>query len=593
MFLATTGAEAFWDVTKPLLFLGEWCKQQSKKDVWEKLNITVLDSSSICASSLQSYYYSIEKYEKLLPTLGCWFNKIHHVNYSMNYWRIIFGPFLLWYIQSMHHRLTYLKLAYSIYPDLETIGLSKASFLTPCDTGEFYALTSDSDSWNLQLFTQILLESGLCAKLLYRKYDWKNELEQRKKRITRSQYKLVTRTKLKLMQFFINVFPYRKILLNDNAAIGNKHRLKLFFLSKFKILPLITSIGNDMENLYQNISLDHDLRTQIKSLSVDDEFSQLILKTLVINTPLNFIEKYYSYAKFSNKIYPYKPKVVISVDWAGNDFIKFWGAKIAEKGTKVIGLQHGGGYGMVKFCSLEYLERDNTHHFISWGWKEDDTILPLPSLSSASLFERYQPKLKKESQTIIFWPVSEPISRYLVFYGSYVNDNYNSYFEWQQRFSIALSPKIRHQLLLRLRPNSKYFQLTKTYLPEINIFRPTTRDSFFEQLCEAKIVVSDNLHTTVLYALYCNIPTILFCCNDFWAVRPQAEVFIQLLREAKIYHDTPESAALFLNEIEKDINVWWSSKQVQLARNNFLQYFAKTDQNWCKTWANTLLKALD
>ena len=42
VFLATTALEEFWDTTKPIVFLGDWCLQYSRRNVWEPLNGEIL-----------------------------------------------------------------------------------------------------------------------------------------------------------------------------------------------------------------------------------------------------------------------------------------------------------------------------------------------------------------------------------------------------------------------------------------------------------------------------------------------------------------------------------------------------------------------
>src|SRR5579871_561233 len=161
-FLATTALEEFWDTSQPMLFLGEWCKRYDTMSSlnypwWENLEAEVLQSDSLKdVSSYEVYAYTVKVYESLIPDIANWLNKIHGTKYSLRYWQIVVGPFLLWYIQVVNHRHTYLKVAHSIYPDLTTIGLYPSSYITPINTREFSLFASESDAWNLQLCTQLL-----------------------------------------------------------------------------------------------------------------------------------------------------------------------------------------------------------------------------------------------------------------------------------------------------------------------------------------------------------------------------------------------------------------------------------------------------
>jgi hypothetical protein len=63
------------------------------------------------------------------------------------------GTSLFTHIQVVYDRYHRLKKAYSLYPELKTIGLAETSFITPLNTGEYYEQSILSDLFNLQLMT--------------------------------------------------------------------------------------------------------------------------------------------------------------------------------------------------------------------------------------------------------------------------------------------------------------------------------------------------------------------------------------------------------------------------------------------------------
>ena len=94
VFLALTALEEFWDTSRPLLFLGEWCRAPQKKHVLEGLDATVLQSEELSyADSYEAYQHATTVYEKLLPKLATWLNQFHGTQHSLNYWRLLIGPF--------------------------------------------------------------------------------------------------------------------------------------------------------------------------------------------------------------------------------------------------------------------------------------------------------------------------------------------------------------------------------------------------------------------------------------------------------------------------------------------------------------------
>ena len=57
-----------------------------------------------------------------------------------------------------------------------------------------------------------------------------------------------------------------------------------------------------------------------------------------------------------------------------------------------------------------------------------------------------------------------------------------------------------------------------------------------------------------------------------------------------IFHKTPESAAKKVNEVFGNPQKWWELTEVQDARENFCQRFARTSKNWADEWKEELQK---
>ena len=94
-FLATTALEDFWDTSKPILFLGEWCvlyeREKYLEDIdWRILNSPFQDANVTKAAS----FYVDDLYEHILAELANKLNVIHEKRYSLRYWRILIGPWL-------------------------------------------------------------------------------------------------------------------------------------------------------------------------------------------------------------------------------------------------------------------------------------------------------------------------------------------------------------------------------------------------------------------------------------------------------------------------------------------------------------------
>ena len=111
-FLITTADERTWKKEEEIIFLGEWCKLYSRKRIWSKLDFKTLpyhwDNRS---KYYKDYKYLSDIYERYLKTLSKSLNKIHGYNYSIRYWRIVIGPRLRFFIDTVFDRYCSIKSA--------------------------------------------------------------------------------------------------------------------------------------------------------------------------------------------------------------------------------------------------------------------------------------------------------------------------------------------------------------------------------------------------------------------------------------------------------------------------------------------------
>jgi putative transferase (TIGR04331 family) len=82
-FLVTTSNEDTWPKeNQPILFLGEWCRLYSRREVWESLDAFVLPYHWDDREKLKNdYNYLIGLHEELLRELTVELNNIHQTNH--------------------------------------------------------------------------------------------------------------------------------------------------------------------------------------------------------------------------------------------------------------------------------------------------------------------------------------------------------------------------------------------------------------------------------------------------------------------------------------------------------------------------------
>jgi putative transferase (TIGR04331 family) len=127
----------------------------------------------------------------------------------------------------------------------------------------------------------------------------------------------------------------------------------------------------------------------------------------------------------------------------------------------------------------------------------------------------------------------------------------------------------------------------KKLFPEMKI---VVKGVLTDLMKKARITVVDYPGTSFLEALVINVPTVLYWDHDIFLMRPEAEPYFQLLRDAGILYKDPISAAKKVNEIFDNPMEWWCSNTVQKARKVFCDRFAYARKDWLDIWAKELRK---
>lgn len=592
IFLALTSLEEFWDISCPILFLGEWCKDYKKKELWRNIHAIELASEKINhIDSYEAYQHAATCYENLFPKIARWLNDLHDTTHSQKYWRLLVGPFLFWYIQVVYERFLRLKAAHEQYPDLETYGLSHDAFLTPIHTNEFTCLSGYNDKWNLQIFTQ-LLELAYKKPILYKTVTWEHELNQREIAARHAPYKLRTKFLLSIFRFLNKCKQLQMVGVID--GFSHTDLINIMFSSKFRIVPVLPTMAINRGQALARSTISRDLvnmklRNQLLTIVADDELSRLVINTLPVNMPVNFVEGYHHEVLASRKYFPYRSKVIMLESCASYDQYKFWIGEQLEKGSRLVGYQHGGCYGMQKASSAEFLERHTSDFFISWGWNSGENVKDAPALVAQKKIAKYFRHEKRTELNEILWITTFYNTKYQIS----IHDWWikaKPYFHYQKRFFSVLPSNILSHICMRIDPSNTNIEEIRENFPELNIYLPNDRNSFFPHLDRAKIAVIDNVSTPFLYVLAFNIPAILFWDKNYWVFRDEAKPYLDALEQVGIYYHSPEEAAAMLNKIADDPYPWWFSKPVQLARKQFCDQFIKTSENYLQEWRDILLQ---
>ena len=112
-----------------MLFLGEWCKLYERKDAWSKYNHEVVPYHWNDRKKLFKDYKYIEQVnETVLAQLSDVLNDLNGVNYSLRFWRILLGPWLLLFTNILYDRWFMVKKAIELSKKLKVITLNENLF---------------------------------------------------------------------------------------------------------------------------------------------------------------------------------------------------------------------------------------------------------------------------------------------------------------------------------------------------------------------------------------------------------------------------------------------------------------------------------
>ena len=153
MLLVTTALQDTWDEKKKIYFLGEWCIRNSENFDLKKKNYQILSYHWDDREKYKrDYLYLQDLYEEYLNNVSQSLNKIHNLNKSVKYWRIIIGPWLKYFIDTIFDRYETVKKIDSCDEIQETIIYNyKVEDLVTYDFMDFYNQFRN-DTWNHIIF---------------------------------------------------------------------------------------------------------------------------------------------------------------------------------------------------------------------------------------------------------------------------------------------------------------------------------------------------------------------------------------------------------------------------------------------------------
>lgn len=574
-YLITTADEHTWKFGRPVIFLGEWCRVFNRKHVWQDMDAIIHPPYGLGVAKKDADYAEARTLEVRLFSVLCnMLNQHHGVQHNERFWQIVLGHWLRRYVDVMLNRIKTLE---------QCLQVNEISGYTAYANNQYHLATLDShsaiwafndDRWNNELNARILDLLGIknipveliggCSLSGFR-FEVLSTNPTLKNQIVKCGFKLISKLA-------------RLLVRNNDALIVNS------YLPKKEEIKLQLALGQcpqlrDSSKFDISDKPDRQLREELarRNISKSENNLEYVIKVMMFELlPVCYLEGFLSLNKLvKQKPWPQSPRFIFtSNNFDTDEVFKLWTATKVELGHKYFVGQHGNNYGTHRYM-YPAIEEATADKFLTWGWT-DGLAQHMPAFIFKTIGKKagnYNPGgglLLIElhlSQRITTWDGTAEFA---------------DYFHDQQNFVRKLAFMPRRNLTIRLHEAYRYLSWNEEarwqkFDSESKI--NTGNTSIIKLISQSRLVVHSYDSTGILETLSQNIPTLAFWQNGFEHLRESAKPYYQLLVDAGIIHFTATSASQKVNEIWDDVDGWWAQSNVQDARKQFCNRYARVSKN--------------
>lgn len=508
-------------------------------------------------------------FESLLPRLAGRLDAVHGTALGPRYWRIVLGPWLLYHLQQLDDRRRRAA-AFLAAGTPGLVVLDEADFTTPRDTPDFLSLFP-TPRYNQQLLALCFRALGVSAPTGRAPADPRyasippSALRSLKAAAKRALYGTARRLR-------------RTAILTDGVyPLGRRHG-ELNRACGGGVWPL----GAALPERLRVEAGRGDARRSLSGLAAEGPLESLAVASLPACLPALFLEGFPAARAHARRALGAAPKTMLhSSGIYYDELYKLCAAEAALQGARLVGVQHGGQYGIAQWSNPEWFERSVVDEYVTWGWTEDAKTIPLPMpwLSDA-------PRREAVPGEVLLVTTSGLAIPHELF-AAPMGTQYRGFFAWRDRFLDALGPDGRAGTRTRLFPVDcgwgERAEL-ETRFPGLRL----DCGAFKSSLSRAALVVTDHPGTVFLETLAWGVPGVHFWDDRLWPSRPAALAALEPLRRAGVVHADPESAARQVAAVRADPAAWWDAPATRAARAEFVRLYARTSPDWAPRWAAVL-----
>ncbi len=499
-------------------------------------------------------------------------NRVHGTNHPVRFWRIVCGAWFLQFAQLWYLRW---KVAGEVFREHGVMPCRRIDLgwqeLLPV-THDEASLLFATDLWNHIAYCDAFkfVTRSNQAETAITSPDRNQELFEYRKVINHGLPNQSAKSKLESV--LAKISPRPKVVL---AGVVQSRTALVAMHLRLGVLPRLWRFSAKLTPQPVNASL----RDQLSFSGISgDGFAEFLSSSISRHLPTVYLEGFSDLCTqtFSENVLPKPPRVIFTNTLLHrSEQFKLWSATFVSQGkTKLLSGQHGGGYKVTRFVSWgEEYESSVIDKFLSWGKIGfESNVAPACVQSISESF-----KSSKDGDVLV---VLGPITRNSDIYGMLGVQSNSTYFKFLDEFLSLLSDEVRSQTIVRPKSASQVRKPARVSSGQAkDIFSTYTKIDGGEvglnqRLKSCRLAVVTYNETTIPTNMMNGFPTIALWDPKYVRLNPQAEIVYHQMHEAKILFYSSQLAAEHITQIWSDVEGWWNSGQVRLARENYCNHYA-------------------
>lgn len=595
-----------WDSSKPMLFLSELYLLQLSDKEKEDWRYTLLDAYESIYKG-ECWTYVAPFVDSIISVLEVELSRVHRVNYSHDYWHRLLFAWLEKYCVLKYYQVNLFEKIRKLYPhtkfctwvyEYESNGIWNEEL-------EFNVISSE-----MEYFSRVakIGESFFDLTVVKKEASFEKEVVETcrkgeflpKRSLIGRMFQKDIGTKV-LYRIFCKRPKKDVKALYINSYLNSIDLHRMVTLSHGRIRPI--SLGCELNVGKTNTVFRQQLKKVFfEKVKCESLWQKVCVTFLAEELSAVFIEWYAQMHEVSLRYISEYPnlKVIRGLsDFYYSNIVPFCAFLAKErKGVKILGMQHGGNYGIGK--NDDYVEKCEEDIFYGWGnWAE----------------QRGSGYKWGPSGKLYQYTSSEMSNDYILFVGTYIPTKIaegsiqrNSrdgmrYIRWQLKFFKALNKNVISNVAVRnyyVDVGWRLNEILEKEIPGIYITNKTydslrqvdfsaRDDDFVVALSHSRMLICDHFGTTWLEALAANKPLLMFFPKNQWLYEESEIPYIKMMEDVGILVHSPEEASETLNKIASDIDAWWNEPNRKRVVKVLKERYALMEKDVARWWVKELL----